>query len=109
MFVLVQAGNNAGWSAISKASPTITPPSSPAAVCVTRHVVTPTTIKLSWQEPACHGADILHYNIDMSDHMESTSGPALEHVLEGLIPDTTYRSLNCIITSRSVVLCHVTE
>jgi len=45
----------------------------------------------------------------MGDHMESTSGPALEHMLEGLIPDTTYRYLNCIITIRSMVLCHVTE
>jgi hypothetical protein len=78
---------------------------------VTRHVVTPTTIKLSWQEPACHGADILHYNIDMGDHVESTGGPALEHTLEGLIPDTTYRSLNFITTRRSEVLlsCHRIE
>ncbi|XP_023720890.1 fibronectin type-III domain-containing protein 3A isoform X3 [Cryptotermes secundus] len=87
----IQASNSAGWSAVSAASQTITPPSSPAAMCLPRYVVTPTTIKLSWQEPACHGADILHYNIDVGDHIESTIGPAVEHTLDGLIPDTSYR------------------
>ncbi|XP_021928755.1 fibronectin type-III domain-containing protein 3A isoform X2 [Zootermopsis nevadensis] len=87
----IQACNSAGWSGVSATCQTITPPSSPAAVCLPRYVATPTTLKLSWQEPACHGADILHYNIDMSDHVKSTSGPAVEHALEGLIPDTTYR------------------
>lgn len=78
-------------------------------MCLPRYVVTPTTIKLSWQEPACHGADILHYNIDVGDHIESTVGPAVEHTLEGLIPDTSYRSLHFFICVRSNILCHLTE
>lgn len=72
-----------------------------------RYVATPTTLKLSWQEPACHGADILHYNIDLSDRTESTSGPAVEHTLEGLIPDTTYRSLYFFLSMISKISCHV--
>lgn len=90
-FFRIQASNSAGWSAFSPVSHTITPASSPAAVGLPRYTAKPTSLKLSWQEPACHGAEILHYNIDMGDHTVTTSGPALEHTLEGLIPDTTYR------------------
>jgi hypothetical protein len=109
VFVFVQAANSAGWSAVSAASQTITPPSSPAAMSLPRYIVTPTTLKLSWQEPACHGADILHYNIDVGDHIESTIGSAVEHILEGLIPDTSYRSVHFFISMRRKILCHIAD
>ncbi|KAJ8868006.1 hypothetical protein PR048_031815 [Dryococelus australis] len=90
-FFRVQANNSAGWSGLSPASHAMTPASSPAAVASPKCVATPTSLSLSWQEPACHGADILHYNVDTGDRLVATSGSELEYTIEGLLPDTTYR------------------
>jgi hypothetical protein len=47
----------------------------------------------------------------MSERVESTSGPVVEHTLEGLIPDTTYRSLHFFISIRSktMLFCSIED
>ncbi|XP_049774284.1 fibronectin type-III domain-containing protein 3A isoform X1 [Schistocerca cancellata] len=87
----LQASNSAGWSGFSDSTLAVTPPSSPSAVSLPRYTATPLTISLTWQQPDCHGAEILHYNIDLGDRVVTTCGPVLEHTLEGLQPETTYR------------------
>nr|CAD7591808.1 unnamed protein product [Timema genevievae] len=90
-FFRIQANNSAGWSPYSGVSATVTPPSSPAGIPLPKFVSTPTTVTLSWQEPASHGAEITHYNIDVGDRMLTTGGPELDYTVENLQPDTTYR------------------
>ncbi|XP_063236459.1 fibronectin type-III domain-containing protein 3A isoform X2 [Bacillus rossius redtenbacheri] len=90
-FFRVQASNSAGWSAPSLAGTAATPASPPAAVSLPRCAATSSSLALSWPEPACHGADILHYVVDAGERLMQTPGPARECRLEGLQPDTTYR------------------
>nr|CAD7423352.1 unnamed protein product [Timema monikensis] len=90
-FFRIQANNSAGWSPYSGVSATVTPPSSPAGIPLPKFVSTPTTVTLSWQEPASHGAEITHYNIDVGDRVLTTGGPELDYTVENLQPDTTYR------------------
>nr|CAD7462627.1 unnamed protein product [Timema tahoe] len=86
-----KANNSAGWSPYSGVSATVTPPSSPAGIPLPKFVSTATTMTLSWQEPASHGAEITHYNIDVGDRVLTTGGPELDYTVENLQPDTTYR------------------
>ncbi|XP_067007900.1 fibronectin type-III domain-containing protein 3A isoform X2 [Anabrus simplex] len=99
-FFRIQASNSVGWSPLSAPSLGLTPPSSPAAISQLRYSATPTSLTLSWQEPACHGADILHYSIDVGERVECTEGPELEHTVHNLQPMTTYRcrvqAVNCV-------------
>nr|CAD7439983.1 unnamed protein product [Timema bartmani] len=90
-FFRIQANNSAGWSPYSGVSATVTPPSSPAGIPLPKFVSTATTMTLSWQEPASHGAEITHYNIDVGDRVLTTGGPELDYTVENLQPDTTYR------------------
>uniref|UniRef100_A0A8C5TI53 Fibronectin type III domain-containing protein 3B n=1 Tax=Malurus cyaneus samueli TaxID=2593467 RepID=A0A8C5TI53_9PASS len=45
---------------------------------------------LSWEEPSNNGAEITSYNIDLGD-VSIPVGNVTSHVLEGLLPETSYR------------------
>lgn len=87
----VQAFNSAGASPFSPVTSTVTPPAPPSAVTVTRCETTPTTLTLYWTEPACNGAEITGYNIEIGDRTESAEAPAAEYTVSDLTPDTLYR------------------
>lgn len=48
-------------------------------------------LALQWEEPNCHGAEILGYNIEYGERQVSTVNKVTSHVLENLQPDTLYR------------------
>ncbi|KAK7863661.1 hypothetical protein R5R35_006188 [Gryllus longicercus] len=88
----VQASNSAGWSSISPSSMVLTPPATPAVVTNVRYTATHTSLILMWNEPTANGSPILHYNIEIGgDRIESSAGPDLQHAVESLQPDTTYK------------------
>lgn len=45
---------------------------------------------LSWEEPSNNGAEITSYNIDLGD-VSIPVGNVTSHVIEGLLPETSYR------------------
>lgn len=88
-FIPFQACNNAGWSYYSTVCETTMPPSSPSAVPLLRCSTTPTTIAVSWSEPASNGSPILHYNVDVGDRLLTSD--QLQHELVDMQPETTYK------------------
>lgn len=45
---------------------------------------------LSWEEPSNNGAEITSYNIDLGE-LSIPVGNVTSHVIEGLLPETSYR------------------
>ena len=69
----------------------VTPPSSPGAVTHVRGTATADSISLVWQEPHRNGSDIVAYNIDLGENHLIAVANVLEHVIEDLQPETTYK------------------
>ncbi|XP_050295748.1 fibronectin type-III domain-containing protein 3A isoform X2 [Anthonomus grandis grandis] len=87
----VQAFNAAGAGPFSCVVSVDTPAAAPSAVSILRSEVTPTTIALLWAEPACNGAEILFYNIELGDRVIETDGPVTEYTIEDLQPEVQYK------------------
>ncbi|ETE63690.1 Fibronectin type-III domain-containing protein 3A, partial [Ophiophagus hannah] len=77
-----------------------TPASVPAAVAVLNlleedqlegPLPLSTCLALHWEEPCCHGAEIIGYHIEYGEKQVLTVNRATSHVLENLQPDTFYR------------------
>ncbi|XP_053129615.1 fibronectin type-III domain-containing protein 3A [Hemicordylus capensis] len=96
----VQAVNIAGVGLFGEIGMVTTPASVPAAVAVL-HLLEEdqteaplplsTCLSLHWEEPCCHGAEILGYHIEYGEKQLSTVSRVTSHVLENLQPDTLYR------------------
>lgn len=50
-------------------------------------------LALHWEEPCCHGAEIIGYHIEYGEKQLVTVNRVTSHVLENLQPDTFYRWL----------------
>ncbi|XP_033906453.3 fibronectin type-III domain-containing protein 3A-like [Acipenser ruthenus] len=97
----VQALNIAGAGLFGEVAMVTTPAAFPAAVSVLEvleedSLPAPlpslsTCLAVQWQEPCCHGADIIGYNIDFGERQPLSVGRSTSCVLENLQPDTTYR------------------
>ncbi|XP_074863783.1 fibronectin type-III domain-containing protein 3a-like isoform X2 [Carettochelys insculpta] len=96
----VQAVNIAGVGLFGDIGVVTTPASVPAAVSVLHlleedqmEVLCPLSMCLAiqWEEPSCHGSDIIGYNIEYGEKQLVTVGRVTSHVLENLHPDTLYR------------------
>ena len=87
----VQALNSAGAGPFSGVATCTTPPSSPGAVMSLRASATANSIHLTWKEPPCNGSRIVSYNIDLGEKHLITVDNILDHVIEDLMPETTYK------------------
>ncbi|XP_042335710.1 fibronectin type-III domain-containing protein 3A isoform X2 [Sceloporus undulatus] len=96
----VQAVNITGAGLFGEIGMITTPASVPAAVSVLHlleedQMEAPlplsTCLALHWEEPCCHGAEVLGYNIEYGEKQISTVNRVTSHVLENLQPDTLYR------------------
>lgn len=87
----VTATNSAGSSAASEPAVAATLAASPAAVSQVEVEPAATSLLVSWQPPAAHGAEILHYTVDVADRLYSTEGPDTQLTVSQLAPDTLYR------------------
>ncbi|XP_044283144.1 fibronectin type-III domain-containing protein 3A isoform X1 [Varanus komodoensis] len=96
----VQAVNIAGAGLFGEIGMVTTPASVPAAVAVLHlleedEMEAPlplsTCLALHWEEPCCHGAEVIGYNIEYGEKQLLTVGRVTSHVLENLQPDTLYR------------------
>lgn len=109
----VQAVSSAGPSPFSDAVEFVTPPGVPGPVgsleCVRGH----TSLELTWAQPLCHGSDITHYVVEVTEMgplssssasapspaaTATSSSPASTHVAEttrlsvsSLRPETAYK------------------
>ncbi|KAI5705127.1 hypothetical protein M8J76_013911 [Diaphorina citri] len=92
----LQAGNSAGWSPFSETSVITTPPGPPGSLTLRKtSVTTPTSLTVSWSEPANHGSPILHYVLETSDPAQPIiTCDTTSYQLTGLSPHTTYK-LKC--------------
>ena len=86
-----QALNSAGAGPFSSSATCLTPASSPAPVVSVRASATADSISLSWKEPHDNGSPIVAYNIDIGEKQPLVVPCVLEHVIENLLPETTYK------------------
>nr|XP_003223437.2 PREDICTED: fibronectin type-III domain-containing protein 3A [Anolis carolinensis] len=96
----VQAVNVAGAGLFGEIGMIMTPASVPAAVPVLHlleedqtegSLPLSTCLALHWEEPCCHGAEVMGYNIEYGEKQVLTINRVTSHVLENLQPDTLYR------------------
>lgn len=88
----LQAGNSAGWSHFSESTQVVSPPSVPGAFTLRKSNVTPTSMSITWNEPASHGSPILHYQLETSDPSQSNiQVDTTSCQLTSLSPHTTFR------------------
>ncbi|XP_076148191.1 fibronectin type-III domain-containing protein 3A-like [Alosa pseudoharengus] len=98
----VQAVSEAGEGPFGDITMVTTPPSVPATVECVEEVsaesvsdrtagASPSRLALRWKEPCCHGAEITGYNIDLGEQLPLSVGRINHHMLENLLPNTTYR------------------
>ncbi|XP_034290893.1 fibronectin type-III domain-containing protein 3A [Pantherophis guttatus] len=96
----VQAVNLAGPGLFGEIGTVTTPASVPAAVAVLNLLEEDqlegplpfsTCLALHWEEPCCHGAEIIGYHIEYGEKQVLTVNRVTSHVLENLQPDTLYR------------------
>ncbi|XP_013922203.1 PREDICTED: fibronectin type-III domain-containing protein 3A-like [Thamnophis sirtalis] len=96
----VQAVNLAGPGLFGEIGTVTTPASVPAAVAVLNlldedqlegPLPLSTCLALHWEEPCCHGAEIIGYHIEYGEKQALTVNRVTSHVLENLQPDTLYR------------------
>lgn len=90
-FFRVCASNMAGRGTWSGVRDLLTPRAPPGAPSGLRHDSTPESLRLHWRAPACHGAEVLRYRVEVDDTEYDTDGPTPERLVEGLSPDTVYR------------------
>ncbi|KAM3962813.1 miles to go [Aphomia sociella] len=90
-FFRVYATNSAGRGARSGVRDVFTPRAPPAAPTDLRHEATADSLRLYWRTPACHGAEILKYCVEVDATAYETEGPTPERSVDGLAPDTAYR------------------
>ncbi|XP_068621688.1 fibronectin type-III domain-containing protein 3a isoform X2 [Battus philenor] len=90
-FFRVCATNSAGRSAWSGVRDLLTPRAPPGPPTGIRHDATADSLRLHWRCPASHGADIFRYRVEVDDSAYDTDDPTPEQLIEGLLPDTTYR------------------
>uniref|UniRef100_UPI00398E58DB fibronectin type-III domain-containing protein 3A-like n=1 Tax=Pristiophorus japonicus TaxID=55135 RepID=UPI00398E58DB len=97
----VQAVNGAGAGYYSDAAICMTPASVPAAVNVLQvidedqlEIVLPspsTCLAIQWEEPCCHGSEVIGYNIEYGDKQIVVVSKVTSAIIEDLQPDTAYR------------------
>lgn len=95
-----QAMNQAGAGPYSELVTCRTPAAVPGAVCTLSVLEdehgaacqpSPSVcLVLGWEEPSSNGAEITSYNIDLGD-VSIPVGKVTSHVIEGLLPETSYR------------------
>ncbi|KAF3693236.1 Fibronectin type-III domain-containing protein 3A [Channa argus] len=97
----VAAYNSEGKSNPSQVVEFITKPDRPSSPCrpVIRGRVLPNSFKMVWEAPRDNGgADITKYVVELSEGLSGLSwelvytGPAMEHVCEGLKPGCSYQT-----------------
>uniref|UniRef100_A0A8C0GLW3 Fibronectin type-III domain-containing protein n=1 Tax=Chelonoidis abingdonii TaxID=106734 RepID=A0A8C0GLW3_CHEAB len=96
----VQAVNIAGVGLFGDIGVVTTPASVPAAVSVL-HLLEEdqmgipcylsACLAIQWEEPCCHGSDVIGYNIEYGEKQLVTVGRVTSHILENLHADTLYR------------------
>ncbi|EMP40038.1 Fibronectin type-III domain-containing protein 3A [Chelonia mydas] len=95
-----EAVNIAGVGLFGGIGVVTTPASVPAAVSVLHlleedqmEIPCPlsTCLAIQWEEPCCHGSDVIGYNIEYGEKQLVTVGRVTSHILENLHPDTLYR------------------
>ncbi|XP_039344560.1 fibronectin type-III domain-containing protein 3a-like isoform X1 [Mauremys reevesii] len=96
----VQAVNIAGVGLFGDIGVVTTPASVPAAVSVLHlleedqmEIPCPLSacLAIQWEEPCCHGSDVIGYNIEYGEKQLVTVGRVTSHILENLHPDSLYR------------------
>ncbi|XP_048400439.1 fibronectin type-III domain-containing protein 3A-like isoform X1 [Stegostoma tigrinum] len=97
----VQAVNAAGAGYYSDTAICMTPASVPAAVSVLQTIdedqlsnVLPspsTCLAIQWEEPCCHGSEVIGYNIEYGDKQIAGVSNVTSAIIEDLQPDTAYR------------------
>uniref|UniRef100_A0A8C0GM53 Fibronectin type-III domain-containing protein n=1 Tax=Chelonoidis abingdonii TaxID=106734 RepID=A0A8C0GM53_CHEAB len=97
---LFQAVNIAGVGLFGDIGVVTTPASVPAAVSVL-HLLEEdqmgipcylsACLAIQWEEPCCHGSDVIGYNIEYGEKQLVTVGRVTSHILENLHADTLYR------------------
>lgn len=103
----VAAYNSEGKSNPSQVVEFITKPDIPGCPCkpVLRGRVLPSSFKMAWEPPKDDGgAEITKYVVELSEGISGSSwgqvysGPALEHVCEGLKPGCSYQTRVCCMS-----------
>ncbi|XP_029462382.1 fibronectin type-III domain-containing protein 3A-like [Rhinatrema bivittatum] len=97
----VQAVNVAGVGLFGDTSVITTPASVPAVVSALQvldkeHMENPCTslstcLAIQWEEPCCHGSEIIGYNIEYGEKQLANVSNITSYVLDNLQPDTLYR------------------
>ncbi|XP_006008926.1 fibronectin type-III domain-containing protein 3A isoform X1 [Latimeria chalumnae] len=97
----VQAVNVVGAGLFSDVALVTTPVSVPAAVSILQelqeqHLEIPllspsSCLAIQWEEPSCHGSEIIGYNIEYGEKQLVSVGRVTSYILENLQAETTYR------------------
>jgi len=84
--------NSAGAGPFSGAASCVTPPSSPSPITAIQLSPMATSVLVAWRPPEDNGSPVTAYHIVIDDRpIVIVSGDQLEHVIDDLQPETTYR------------------